>query len=358
MIMKKLRIILPIVIVAVSGLVPLFAWEKFDRVLAVVNNRPIIESEVNKRLDQRMAMKKIPKSKIAYEKSRILDSLIENELIFETAERESIEIGNMRIINQLYDAMTMFFKKTEDDDKKVAETVKRVSKNLEELMDDRFNPDIKIDPALKKFMAYVEKKEKVDFYTFFDQMKVGIARQQIMSISIGANPPSSDEARKWFKKNRGKLGLEVHVKHILIIPKSSSFSDEKQANNKIEKIRKQVLAGESFEKLAAKYSQDTGSAASGGDIGWQMLGQLDPYFANNVYQMKKKGQISKVFKSGFGYHIVKFIAKRPVTFEKVEQMILWKLYSENMAVQFNKWMDRRKSEASSDIYMEDYVEKK
>ncbi len=340
------------------ALVPLAAWEKFDRVLAVVNNRPIIESEVNKRLEQHRSVRNIPKSKLAYEKSRIIDNLIENELIFETAEKESIEIGNRRVVNQLHDAMTMFFKKSEDDDKKVAEKVERASRNLEKLMADRFNPDIKVDSDLKKFMAFVEKKEKIDFYSFFDQMKVGIARQQIMSITIGANPPSSEDARKWFNKNREKLGYEVHVKHILIIPRGKSLSDEKEANDKLDAIRKRVVAGESFEKLAAKYSQDPGSSQNGGDLGWQMLGQLDPYFANNVFQMTKKGQISKVFKSGFGYHIVKYIDRRAVTFEKVEQLILWKLHSENAAMQFEKWLDRRKNEASIEIYMEDYVEKK
>ncbi len=356
--MKKFRIVIILFVLAASGIIPLAAWEKFDRVLAVVNNRPIIESEVNKRLEQRRAVKDIPKSKTAYEKSRIIDSLIENELIFETAEQKSIEISDKRVVNQLHDAMTMFFSKSGDDNKKVAETVERVSKNLEKLMGDRFNPDIKIDSDLKKFMAFVEKKEKVDFFTFFDQMKVGIARQQIMSIEIGANPPSSEDARKWFNRNREKLGLEVHVKHILIIPKSNSLADEKDANDKLEGIRKQVLAGESFEKLAAKYSQDPGSSQNGGDIGWQMLGQLDPYFANNVFQMTKKGQISKVFKSGFGYHVVKYMDRRPVTFEKVEELILWKLHSENMAVQFEKWLDKRRNEASIEIYMEDYVEKK
>ena len=119
---------------------------------------------MNNRLEQHRAVRDIPKAKLAYEKSRIIDNLIENELIFETAEKESIEISDRRIVNQLHDAMTMFFKKTEDDDKKVAETVERVSKNLEKLMGDRFNPDIKIDPDLKKFMAFVEKKEKIDFF--------------------------------------------------------------------------------------------------------------------------------------------------------------------------------------------------
>jgi len=178
-----------------------------------------------------------------------------------------------------------------------------------------------------------------------------------MSISIGANPPSTEDARKWYRQNKDKLGPEVHVKHILIIPKSSSIADEKEANNRIENIRNKVLAGESFEKLAAKYSQDPGSAANGGDLGWQMLAAMDPYFANAVYSMNKKGSISKVFKSGFGYHIVKYLGRRPLSFEAVEEIIKRKLQSDNMAVLYEKWMEQRRDESAITIYMEDYVEK-
>lgn len=356
--MKRYRIFFPLYILIASGFIPLTAWEKFDRVLAVVNNRPIIESEVNKMLEQRLAVKKISKSGVTYEKSRIVDQLIENELVFETAQNESIEIGDKKVINQLHEGMINFFKSKEDDEKKLTETVEKVTDNLEKLMSDRFDPDIKIDPDLKSFMNFIEKKEKIDFFTFFEQMRVGIARQQIMSITIGSNPPSSEDARKWFDKNKSKLGLEIYVKHILIIPRSGSVADEKEANNKIEEIRKKILAGESFEKLAAKYSQDPGSAANGGDLGWQMLGQLDPYFANTAYQMKKTGEISRVFKSSFGYHIIKYISRRPVTFERVEQLILWKLYSENMSTQYQRWMEQKRNEASIHIYMEDYVQKK
>ena len=86
-----------------------------------------------------------------------------------------------------------------------------------------------------------------------------------------------------------------------------------------------------------------------------MLGQFDPYFAGNVYKMNKKGQISPVFKSGFGYHIVKYLEKRAVTYEKVEKMIMYKLYMENSQVQYKKWIKRKKEEASIKIYMEGYI---
>ncbi len=339
-------------------LVPIssFSWDNYEKVWAVVNDRAIMESDVNQKFERLKLLKNIPAAKTNYEKSRILDQMIEAELIFETAQEESILITDRRIINQLEGAMTKFFSGKVKSEKDLKETVERVSKNMEKFVEKRFETNFKADPDLQKFIDFIEKKEKIDFFSFFDEMKVNIAREQIMSVAIGATPPSPEEAKKWYNANKAKLGFEVHVKHILIIPKSGSLSDEKEANTIAEGIRKQIMASPgSFESLAAKYSQDPGSAKNGGDLGWQMLAQMDPYFANNVFKLSKSGQISGVFKSGFGYHIVKNLERKPVTYEKVEKMIMYKLYSENAHEQFKKWVAQKRNSASIKITMEGYI---
>jgi peptidyl-prolyl cis-trans isomerase SurA len=149
------------------------------------------------------------------------------------------------------------------------------------------------------------------------------------------------------------LGFEVYVKHILIIPKSGSLSDEREANNKADEIRRQIISNSAtFESLASKHSQDPGSAKNGGDLGWQMIAQFDPYFANNVAMLSKKGEISPVFKSNFGYHIVKYMGRRDITYEKVERMIMYMLYTEKGHEQFKKWIQQKREEALVIIHME------
>lgn len=353
-----MRIKFNILFISLIAAVPLqsYSWQNYEKVLAVINSRAIMESDVNQKLERLKTIKNIPASKINYEKSRILDQMIEAEIIFETAQNESILLTDERIINQLEGAITRFFSEKVSGQKELTETVDRVSKNMKKFMENKFDTKFKMDPDLKKFIDYIEKKERMDFFSFFDEIKVKIAREQIMSAAIGVTPPSPEEAKKWYKANRGKLGFEVHVKHILVIPRSGSLSDEKSANQKAEEIRKQIMSNPStFEALAAKYSQDPGSAKNGGDLGWQMLAQLDPYFANYVYRMNKSGQISGVFKSGFGYHIVKYLERRDVTYDKVEKMIMYKLYTENAQVQFEKWVKQQKEKASIKIYMEDYI---
>jgi putative peptidyl-prolyl cis-trans isomerase len=332
------------------------AWDSFEKVLAVVNNRAIMEGDVNQKLERLKSLKKIPSSRINYEKSRIVDQMIESELIFETAQNESILLSDKRVINQLEGAISKFFSTRVDNEKELTRTIERVSANMEKFMENKFDTNFKMDPDLKKFIDYIERKERIDFYSFFDEVKVKIAREQIMSSAIGITPPSQADAKKWYNANKTKLGYEVHVKHILVVPKGGSLSDEKNANAKAEDIRKQIMANpSSFEALAAKYSEDKGSAKNGGDLGWQIMAQFDPYFAGNVHKMTKSGQISGVFKSGFGYHIVKYIERRAVTYDKVEKMILYKLYNENAQGQYEKWIKLKKEGASIKIYMEGYI---
>lgn len=353
-----MKIKLNIILLFLILLLPLSsnAWQTYEKVSAVVNSRAIMESDINQKMERLKSLKKIPDSKINYEKSRILDQMIEAEIIFETAQNESILLSDKRIINQLEGAISKFFGTKTDNKKELDEIVKKISLSMEKFMESRFEANYKIDPDLKKFIDYIEKKEKIDFFSFLDEIKVSIAREQIMSVAIGSNPPSPDEAKKWYSKNKAKLGFEVHVKHILIIPKSGSLTDEKEANTRADGIRKQILSNpSSFESLSAKYSQDPGSAKNGGDLGWQMLAQLDPYFAGNVYKMTKNGQISEVFKSGFGYHIVKYLGRRAVSYESVEKMIMYKLYTENSHEQFKKWVKQKRDEASIKIYMEGYI---
>lgn len=333
-----------------------YSWEQYDRVIALVNNRPIIESELEQKLGHLLQTKRIPARRIPYEKSRLLDQMIENELVFETAEKESIYINDKRVISQLENFMTNFFKPDAKNEAELTAIITRVSQNMEQMLSNMGDPRFRKDPDLKKFIDYIEKNEKIDFRLFFEDLRAKVAREQIMSIAVGITPPTRDEARAWFRKNRSKLGYEVNVKHILIVPRSASLQDEKDANNRIDAIRKRITAGESFERLAAQFSQDPGSASKGGDLGWQMMAQLDPFFANQVHNMNRSGQISPVFKSNFGYHVVKYMGRRDVSFERVENMIMYKLYTEGLEEQYKKWVQQKKEESAITIFMDNYVQ--
>lgn len=344
--MNKIKISLFTIFILIS--INTYSWEKYDKVLALVNNKPVIQSEVDRKL------KLLKKKSTSLNRSRILDSLIENQIVYATAEKEAIHVTDERIVLQLKAFIKNYFSSSYRNQKKLNQVVDDISEEIVEYMSVDLGENFKSTRKLKRLIGYIEKKEKMSFREFFEQLRTRVMREQVMSIAIGASPPSKKEAKSWYSKNRSKLGFEIRSKHILIRPKSNSLSSEKKANKEISKLRSRIIAGESFEKLARKYSQDKSTSSKGGDRGWEILAKVDPFYAGNVYRMKRRGQISKVFKSRSGYHIVKFISKRAVSYDKVERMILFKLYNEKLQKQYIKWIVKEKKKFDIKIYMADY----
>ncbi|MGA7077311.1 MAG: peptidyl-prolyl cis-trans isomerase [Terriglobales bacterium] len=103
---------------------------------------------------------------------------------------------------------------------------------------------------------------------------------------------------------------QVKVSHILIktpLPTPGVKEDEKaiaDARAKAEDVLKQVKAGGDFAKLAEKYSDDPGSAKSGGELGWIGRGRTVPEFEKAAFSLGK-GQTSDLVKSSYGFHIIR-----------------------------------------------------
>ncbi len=73
---------------------------------------------------------------------------------------------------------------------------------------------------------------------------------------------------------------QVHVRHILM--RTNELQDDATVKQKLDNIRKRILAGEDFAALAQVSSQDVGSAADGGDMGWTTTDTFVPEFAKVV----------------------------------------------------------------------------
>ncbi|MCL1910638.1 MAG: peptidylprolyl isomerase [Leptospirales bacterium] len=354
----KIKKMLSIVVPAAFFLsADLTAWEKYDRVIAIVNNSAIIESDVEMKFNVMQSVRPVAKARVNYEKSRILDQFIEDALISQTAEESSIMVNDKKVMNRMEGLLKSYIlrnlKKDEDADKLTEEYSKRIIAKVEADRESRKGPQI--DERLQGFFAYVKQTQNENFTDFFESVRLQILRQDFLTISLGVSPPAEQEARNWFNANKAKLGFEMWVKHILIIPKNNSYDAEREVNAKLADIRKRIMAGESFEGLARQYSQDPGSAAQGGDLGWIMPAGLDPLFAGNVFNSYNQGGVTNIFKSGFGYHIAKYYGRRAISFEKVYPMISHKLYSEKIEEQFKKWIVQRKKESDIRIYMKNYV---
>ncbi|WP_321876409.1 SurA N-terminal domain-containing protein [Paraburkholderia bannensis] len=142
--------------------------------------------------------------------------------------------------------------------------------------------------------------------------------------------PSDADLKKYYDDNIAhyKSQEEVRASHILItVAKDASAADRAAAKQKAEQILADVKAHpDQFAQLAQKDSQDPGSAAKGGDLGYFGPGMIagGQAFDDAVFKLKKD-EISDVIQSDFGYHIVKVTDIKPsVTkpFDDVKGQIL------------------------------------
>jgi parvulin-like peptidyl-prolyl isomerase len=134
-----------------------------------------------------------------------------------------------------------------------------------------------------------------------------------------------DEAdvRKYYEAHKAEFE-QVHARHILIrmqgsaVPIKPGQKDltEAEALAKAQDLRKRIQAGEEFAGLARQESDDTGSGASGGDLGFFRRGQMVPAFEQAAFALQP-GELSEPVKSQFGYHLIKVEAKESKSFEEV-----------------------------------------
>ncbi|MDH0302115.1 MULTISPECIES: SurA N-terminal domain-containing protein [unclassified Pseudomonas] len=146
------------------------------------------------------------------------------------------------------------------------------------------------DQHAKEFMTpdqvvidYIELKKSA----FFDQVKV------------------DDEALKAsYEKEIANLGEQRHAAHILI--EVNDKTTDAQAKARIEEIQQRLQKGEDFATLAKEFSQDPGSASTGGDLGFAGPGVYDPAFEDALYKLSKE-QVSAPVRTEYGYHLIKLL---------------------------------------------------
>lgn len=142
------------------------------------------------------------------------------------------------------------------------------------------------------------------------------ARERILSDAMlekidQKNQPSLQDLEAWaqssYKANPKKYELpeQVRASHILI------RTAEPDAKAKAEAILKELRAGADFAQVAKAKSQDPGSAAKGGDLGFFARGRMIKPFEDTAFGMAKAGDISEVIESPFGFHIIRLDEKKP-----------------------------------------------
>jgi peptidyl-prolyl cis-trans isomerase SurA len=119
---------------------------------------------------------------------------------------------------------------------------------------------------------------------------------------------------------------------------------------RIKQVYKKLDNGANFAELAKEYSDDPGSAASGGDLGWVNPGDMVPAF-DRIMSEIEPGKLSKPFKSKFGWHVLQVEERKDtdlgeqVQRNQIHQMLQSRQFEEELPI----WLRKIRSEAYVDL---------
>jgi peptidyl-prolyl cis-trans isomerase SurA len=138
---------------------------------------------------------------------------------------------------------------------------------------------------------------------------------------------------------------QVHARHILIKP--NELQDDATVQQKLVTIRDRIVnKGENFMAVASVVSEDPGSAAEGGDLGWAGPGSYVPEFERQLAQLQPD-EISQPFRTQFGWHIIQLLGRRQfdTTEEIVRQQAFRALRAAKVDEETELWLRRLRDEA-------------
>lgn len=159
------------------------------------------------------------------------------------------------------------------------------------------------------------------------QARLATARRHALSEALREyvreriQPPDFTAlAREHYAVRRDEFQLPERFKAAHILKKVSCDCEREDKRRQIEQLRTRLQAGEDFAALAKAESDDTRSAAKGGDLGdWVKRDQLVAPFAEALAKLNP-GQVSDVVETPFGFHLIKLQDRQPARLQSFEEV--------------------------------------
>ncbi len=229
--------------------------------------------------------------------------------------------------------------------------VKADKKTVDERMD-YFRKNFVSDEAYNADLA----KRGMTAEQFRREIEVGILAEQLFDKrTASVKPVSEQDARAFFENNEERFAQPERVKasHILLtVNKDDSDATRAQKKAEAQRILGELKKGADFAETARKFS-DCPSKQQGGDLGFFERGRMVPDFEKVAFGLKK-GQMSGVVETQFGYHIIKAVdraAASTVPFDEAKQNIMQYLTEQQKQQALTSYFDSLRG--ASDIQILD-----
>lgn len=249
-----------------------------DKIIAVVGEEIVLKSDIENDLLHAQTQSAIANTADA--KAQIFENRLVSKLLMAQAKIDSITVTDSEVEAQLNSQLELYIQNIGSREKLEG----YFGKSYEEIKNEMRTP-------------------------LREQMITGRMQQKIVE-NVRVTP---SEVRYFYRKfNKDSLpevGDKYEIQQIVIKPRISD-TEKERIRNRLRQFRDEILEGkQSFNTLAVLYSEDPGTAAKGGELGYMSKSQLTPEFAEAAFSLKP-GRISKIVESEYGFHIIQYIDRQ------------------------------------------------
>jgi peptidyl-prolyl cis-trans isomerase SurA len=255
----------------------LVSAQVLDLVVAVVENDPILESELNAQL-QFFILSNRMDPKTPGLRDQVLQSMINEKLIVAKAVEDSVTVTDEEVQQQL--------------DAAIQQRIQQVGS------------EARLEEMYGMPLSRIKREYR-------EEMRKNLLAQKLQQQRLGTTQVGRYEVEEFFRAYRDSLPRvpeEVELSHIFMKP-GVGGPERAAAHAKLELLLDSIKAGVDFGELAKRHSEDQGSAAQGGNLGLVRRGQFVKEFEGAVFGLGE-GQVSGIVETEFGLHIIQLLERR------------------------------------------------
>lgn len=250
--------------------------KSLDKIAAVVGNNIVLQSEIDMQYAQYLAQGNPEDEGI---KCQILQQILAQKLLTQQAVIDSVTVTEDQVDSEV--------------DRRLRVSIQRAGGQ----------------ERLEQFLNRSVLQYKQEIRNDIREMLVAQKMQSKITENVSVTPL---EVKRFFeaipKDSLPYFNTEVEVGEIVVYPQLTKA--EKEAfHDKAEALRLRIKGGEDFSTLARLYSQDPGSATEGGDLGFFDRTVMTKEFTAMAFKLKP-GELSPVFETEFGFHVLQVIERR------------------------------------------------
>ncbi len=203
----------------------------------------------------------------------------------------------------------------------------------------------------KQFRSRIEKESGLSYDEWVTEIYYELAKQYFMQINLNVAPLSEKEIRRFYRRNRQKLGMEIRYREIVLAPKKSGVKEELRISKLAENIYNRLQKSPTtFAKVARSTKENSSrSRLTGGLHNYRPIHEIaaeDNIVANLLFQEKSKKILRPFRDQQSRYRIIKTEGRRYLPYKKVKPLIQRKLYYDKLQIAFQKWVKKRRQEVS------------